>query len=77
MRADDFPLVRITWDDAASNNGWVDFPPPPLEPQTVVTVGFLIQEDDRYIQVAHTVSDTEYNGDIQIPKGMILKRETL
>lgn len=73
----DHPIVRITWDDASTNNGWMDFPPAPLTPEVVITVGFLIQEDDCYIQVAHTVSDSQFNGYIQIPKDNIINRETL
>jgi len=72
-----FPLVEIVWDDAASGSGWNDCSEIKFEPQIVLTVGFLIAENKKYLLIGHTYSGNDFIGDLQIPKGMIISRKVL
>ena len=72
-----YALVRVLWDDAASDSGWHTASTIRLEPQLVTTTGYLIKETQKYILIAHTVSGDDVNGTMQIPKGMIVERKTL
>jgi hypothetical protein len=70
-------LIEVVWDDAASGAGWHEIQEVKFEPQIVVTVGFLIAENNKYIIIGHTYSEGAYVGDFQIPKGMIISRKVL
>jgi hypothetical protein len=72
-----YPLIEVIWDDAASGSGWHEAKEVKFEPQIVVTVGFLIAENNKYIIIGHTYSEGDYVGDFQIPKGMIVSRKVL
>jgi len=73
-----YPLLEVWWDDAAGlRHGWessVD----KLEPQTVLSVGFLIKETDDHIVIAQdTDAEGSHNGRAQIPKGMVKRMKVL
>lgn len=74
-----YKLVEIIWDDAASNaSTWVH--KDNMEhPEQVVTVGWLIKEDDKAVYTASSIAnDKEHEDDVGntmvIPKGMIVSR---
>ena len=69
-----YPMVSIEWDDAAGlRHGW-ESSIEKLEPQTVLSVGFLLKETDDHIVIAQDVdAEGQHNGRSQIPKGMIKK----
>lgn len=72
------PLVLITWDDAASDDGWEsneDYTPPPDE--ICYTVGYLLHKDRKSVEVAQTWSETQTGARWRVPRGMILKIEVL
>ena len=72
-----YPLVEIVWADASSDAGWQEAKKVKFEPQTVVTIGFLIAENRKYLILGHTYSGDDYVGWFQIPKGMIISRKVL
>lgn len=67
-----YPLVEIWWDDAAGlRHGWQS-KEDPLEAQMVLSVGFLIAENDEHIIIAQDIDPSGmHNGRSQIPKGML------
>lgn len=73
-----YPLVEVYWIDAETDSGWEH--PGEKNPTVpiVVTVGFLVYEDDRLISIASTTGDDRaHNSRIQIPKGMITAMKVL
>jgi len=72
-----YPLVEVVWDDAASDSGWQEIKKIKFEQQIVVTVGFLMAENKKYIIIGHTYSGEDYIGWFQIPKGMIISKKML
>lgn len=72
-----FPLVEIIWDDASSDAGWQEIKITKFEPQTVISVGFLIAENSKYLIIGHTYSGDDFVGWMQIPKGMIISKKIL
>jgi hypothetical protein len=68
----DKPLKIVEWLDAVCVSAWYQ-PEQPLEPIKAISVGFVLHDDDVYIQLAGTVAtDGEYNQCMTIPKGMVL-----
>jgi hypothetical protein len=69
---DNLNLKIVEWLDATCISAWCAAGTP-LEPIKAVTCGFVLHEDETYIQLAGTVAqDGEYNQCMTIPKGMIL-----
>lgn len=64
-------LVEVFWDDAATTDGWEEFPKK-TEAQVAHTIGWLVFEDDNYYIIANTIDQHHCNGRIQIPKGMVI-----
>jgi hypothetical protein len=65
-----FPeIAYIEWWDAVSEAGWetVD----KTDVQLVLSIGFVVAEDDKAICIAAAISDEQSNSRMQIPKGMI------
>lgn len=73
-----YPIVLVTWDDAAGfRHGWTS-KDEPLVPQLAISVGFLIQETENHILIAQDADgDGSHNGRGQIPRGMIRKLQIL
>lgn len=72
-----YPLVEITWDDASSDAGWQVAKEVKFEPQVVISVGFLISENKKYVIIGHTYSGEDFVGWLQIPKAMIISKKVL
>ena len=73
-----FSLVRLEWDDAQTDTGWIDHGEIVTGTALAITIGFLVKETDAHIVIASTVGeDGSTNGRIQIPKKMILKRKVM
>ena len=66
------PIVIITWIDAETTHGWQDNSDTDTSHTEVLTIGFLISEDEKSVVVASSVSDTSNNSRMKIPRGMIL-----
>ncbi len=64
-------LVEVLWLDAETSFGWEEIPDTDLEPVLAVTVGFLVSENEHYMAIASTYSETSCNSRIKIPKSMI------
>jgi hypothetical protein len=73
----DFPLKEVTWLDAVALSQWMAAGAV-QEPIRAVTIGYVLHEDETYIQLAGTVAtDGEYNQSMTIPKGMVLSIKEL
>jgi hypothetical protein len=68
----DFPeIVYIEWWDALSDCGWEDNVKPNIHP--VLSMGFVVSEDDSAICIAAALSNEQSNSRLHIPKGWITK----
>jgi hypothetical protein len=72
---------EVVWDDAASNDGWVDVDAD-TTPERIVTRGWLIRKTETYLTLAASqhLSDENKNrvGSTQtIPCGMIVSKRKL
>lgn len=68
----DFPeIVYIEWWDALSDCGWEDNVKPNIHP--VLSMGFVVSEDDSAICIAAALSHEQSNSRLHIPKGWITK----
>ena len=69
-------IAWLEWTDALAAVGWTEEPAPPTNN---VSVGFIVHEDDDYIELACTYApDTgQWNATMSVPKNMIVKRDTL
>jgi hypothetical protein len=72
-------LVRVVWDDAASNDSWSPSPNRPTLSECV-SVGYLVSASKRRLNLAATIADRaapdgerRYAERIAIPKGCIRK----
>jgi hypothetical protein len=64
-------LKVVEWLDAVCQSHWCG-PGQPLEPIKAVSIGWVLHEDDVYIQLAGTIAtDGEYNQCMTIPAPMI------
>lgn len=71
--------VEVVWNDAASNDGWVELDGDDT-PQQIITRGWLIKEYPTYIVLAASLQIGNANtvGSTQIiPIGMIVSRREL
>ena len=72
LNSEDFPeIVYIEWWDALSDCGWEDNVKPDIHP--VLSVGFVVSEDDSAICIAAALSNEQSNSRLHIPKGWITK----
>lgn len=68
----DFPeIVYIEWWDAVSEAGWETVEQAETHP--VLSIGFVVAEDNNAICIAAAISHDQSNSRMQIPKGMISK----
>ena len=78
VRAKYFPLVIVTWVDAATDNGWTDtdeahdFTPPEC-----MTVGYLLADKPDHVVLAQSHGGDEMGNRWTIPRGMISLIRTL
>lgn len=69
-------IAWIEWTDAVGSTGWTQ---ETVAPTKNVSVGFIIYEDDEYIELATTIDTVHgnWNSAMSVPKNMITKRDTL
>ena len=74
-----YDLVEVIWEDAAGHEaGWMKVGTIDIEPQMVLSVGFLLVCDKRHIVLAQDVDeDGGHNGRTQIPRGMVKRLRVL
>lgn len=67
-----YDLLEVWWDDAAGlRHGWMDRTEK-VEPQMVISVGFLVVDLPEHIIIAQDVDPSgSHNGRTQIPRGMV------
>lgn len=67
-----YPLVEVWWDDAAGLDGGWKAKMDKLEPQIIMSVGFVIVDNEQYLIIAQdTDAEGSHNGRTQIPRGMV------
>ena len=77
-----YSFVEVIWDDAVANcEAWVH-PSELGSPETVITRGWLVREDERALYVAGSIAleATEHDtvgGTMTIPKGMVRERREI
>lgn len=70
MATKDFPeIAYIEWWDAVSEAGWETVNK--TDVHLILSIGFVVAEDDKAICIAAAVSDEQSNSRMQIPKGMV------
>ena len=69
------PIVYVEWVDAVADNGWASGSK--AEVHECKTVGFLIDETDHAVCIASTVSMTDTNARMHIPKAWIKNRRKI
>ena len=71
-------LVYIRWLDSAITLEWSPLDKEECGLTEIETVGYLILEDERHIQVAQSnYEDAKYSGIQSIPQSVILEKRTL
>jgi hypothetical protein len=79
MGLTNLPLVVLVWDDA-----WVKGDAPVVmsevkhehKPMPVTTIGWLLHEDDRGVQIANEFYDDAYRGRTFVPRAMVRSMTT-
>lgn len=77
-----YKFVEIIWDDAASNaKTWVEIADIAV-PAPVITRGWLVRDDPKYVSVASSVANEELEKDavgntMTVPRGMIVTMREL
>lgn len=69
-------IAWVEWTDAVGSTGWTQ---ETTEPTKNISVGFIVFENDDYIELSTTL-DTEHgnwNSTMSVPKNMITKRDTV
>jgi len=69
-----YPLIEMVWADATGDNGWDVADKKEYEKEMLVlTIGFLVNHNDKNVVVASTIHGEEYgtNSRIIVPIGMI------
>lgn len=69
------PIIYIEWVDAVADNGWASGAK--AEVHECKTVGFLIDETDHAVCIASTVSMSDTNARMHIPKAWIKNRRKI
>lgn len=66
--------VIVEWEDITSTQGWKDLETAmAVEIVTVRSMGWILEDSDKYLRIAATISQAEIFNDISlIPKGCIL-----
>jgi hypothetical protein len=74
----DYPLVLVTWLDAVTDDtGWLYPVHDTSDAEYVYSAGFLVKKTEKAVIIALSAGEDAFNGTIAIPKGMIVKIETL
>lgn len=72
-----YPLVECRWVDAETTSGWEAHGENKPTVPIVITVGFLIEDNEELISIASTVGDDRmHNARINIPRGMVKELKT-
>ena len=70
-------LELIEWYDAVATSGWLEEVTDYEKTHPIVSLGWVIHEDDNCVILAATVSGESHNQRMSIPKGFITTRRTI
>lgn len=69
------PVIYVEWVDAVADAGWATNPKAEIHP--CVTIGFLIDETKEAVCIASTISMSDTNARMHIPKAWIKNRRRI
>jgi hypothetical protein len=73
-----YDLVEVQWLDASTDSGWLSEDEQEPTVPLVVTVGFLVKQNEALLSIASTVGDArDHNSRIQIPIGMVVEMRVI
>jgi hypothetical protein len=77
-----YKFVEIVWDDAASNSETWVLARNIAGPEQVITRGWLVRDEPKYVAVASSVSNEDLEEDhvgntITVPRGMVVSMREL
>ena len=67
--------VEIEWIDSKSGGDWEYLNEIQFSPARIITIGFVLDENDESITVAHSITKNQCCGRITIPKVCIKNRK--
>jgi hypothetical protein len=69
-------IFYIRWVDSSTSEGWQHAPNESTQISVIDTIGYLVYEDKKHIEIAHShfKDCNTHNGIIAIPKVAIMKR---
>jgi len=71
-------MIYVRWTDSALFSGWTEAPTKDTGTSEIETIGYLIHEDKKHIEVAQSKSSTNHKSAIMaIPKCVIIERRKL
>ena len=72
-------IVYLRWLDSVFRDGWHGALDKGDGLSEIHTVGYLVYEDKKYIQLAHSnfIGRDEFGGGLSIPKAVILERRVI
>lgn len=71
-------IVYLKWTDSNAIEGWIDTNREKSELSVIETVGYLLYEDEKETQVAHSLySEKQCTGFISIPTSVIIERRII
>lgn len=68
-------ICLVVWIDATATASWLEKDDESLKPHYCSSVGYLIKETDTYITLACTISESQCNAAMSIPKPWIITRK--
>lgn len=68
-----YPIVYVEWTDAWSEDGWKEVAEVHANKATAKceTIGYLVREEEEFIYIASTISQTQVACCMVVPKNMI------
>lgn len=78
MWSPDLKRVAVYWEDACTFGAWMCDGVEDMHPSAVVTLGWLIRDNEKEVVVAGSMNDMGHYGEVTaIPAGWVLKIERL
>lgn len=70
-------IVAMTWIDASGPDGWVDRDNLDYEIQTILSIGFLLHEDDTSMTISPSLGRHHVHAPMTIPKKAVVERKDI
>jgi hypothetical protein len=73
-------LIKVVWEDHCdASDGWVDKAEldKEMKPAIINSIGYLVNEDDKIVQIVGDYADGHFRRAINILKSCIIEREEI